>query len=435
MPNPEIHPPVYPLSRAAFKHALITGHGRALIHAENFDIADYRDDILEAATTCLVYDTQMNGYREWWLARLCKAAGLIDLIIGLSPDDSYDHRAQRGGLLKEFYLMGYPEALPALYDMCLRPENSDHVEVCSDLIEADGENGLIFAARRLGEARLHDPDFHIGDWRLRHFDNIHGDGSANVVLSKAAQDDPLVRHYLREVAAYQQEQALAKQTTSPETLETVESVLQTIQSATKREGRLRRWGNQAAPADRAEVAKLLKTESSPIVLINALWCLQGKGLPAYDETLLGLVFHEDEKVRFHAALVFSHHVEPQVRLAGLALLNHGDLGLGTELLQLNALHEDSVTIVAALARNHIVDDDESHEFLSNLIQMLEENEAIMEPLILLYIYEFTPCMHCRERAIEILIAWGACPRWVIEESAKDASADIRTLSKSFTSEE
>jgi hypothetical protein len=430
--EPEISAPVYPLSRAAFKHGLATGHGRALIHAENFDVSDYRDEILDAATISRVYDTQMNGDREWWLARLCISAGLIERVIDLPPGGSEKDLQQRACLLKEFCLLGYPDALPALYAMCCRPENSNDVQACSELIEIEGEKGLIYSAQRLAEADLQDPDFWIDDWRLWRFDDIHGKGSADLVLTKAAVDDPLVRHYLREVAAYQQEMAAGKESKPKESLDTLDSVLQTIQSATKRDGRLRRWGNKASPTDRAEVAKLLKTESSPVILINVLWCLQGKGLPAYDGTLLELVFHEDETVRFHAAQVFSHHVEPQVRQAGLALLNQGDLGLGTRLLRLNAIKGDSANILAAVAgvQKDDADDDDRHELWMNLIQMLEENEAIREPSILLHVYEFTPCMHCRQNAMEILIAWKACPPWLLEEAAKDASDDIRVLAGS-----
>ena len=45
-------PPGYPLTREVFNRALTTGHGQALIHADQFDLHDHRDDILDAATVC-----------------------------------------------------------------------------------------------------------------------------------------------------------------------------------------------------------------------------------------------------------------------------------------------------------------------------------------------------------------------------------------------
>ena len=64
--HPAIQPPVYPLCRSAFTLALTTGHGRALIRADYFDVDDFRDEFFEAATVCKVYDTADDGYREWW---------------------------------------------------------------------------------------------------------------------------------------------------------------------------------------------------------------------------------------------------------------------------------------------------------------------------------------------------------------------------------
>lgn len=418
-----IHPPAYPLSREAFKRALTTGHGRALLHANHFGATEYREEILEAATTCLVYDSQIDGSREWWLAQLCKAAGLVETIIHLSPDDSERNRELRACLLKEFCLGGYPSALPQLYAMCRQYENSNGM---SELIEVEGEKGLIFAARCLGEALLEDPDFWVGDWELWRYDDLHGKGSGKAVLSQAAIEDPVIRHYLQEVAAYEAEHGKKEMAKESETLETVEEVVSLIRSSEKREGHLRRWGRNATPEDRAEVAKLLKTETRTFPLINALWCLVGTGLPEFDETMLGLVFHEDEVVRFRAAQMFSQHSEPPVRKAGLALLNSKDLALGLTLLRLSALNGDSEQIICALEIAPCVADD-CHDVVSNLVQLLESNDAIQEPLIPLFVYEHSPCMLCRERAVEVLLKWGKCPEWVMVEAVLDASENIRVL--------
>ena len=420
----EIHPPVYPLSRDAFKRALATGHGRALIHAGNFDVAAYSDEIREAATTCLVYDTQFDGYREWWLAGLCKAAGLIDTIIDLPPEGSAKDQAQRAALLKEFLKMGHEAALSKLYDMCSFDHPDHEIHGCNELIEADGERGLLFVARRLGGMLARDPDYWISDWQVTFFDELYGPGRARAVLEEAAPSDGDVQAYLKEIRSLELKEEVGKSATQ-EAIEPVEQILNLIKTSTKRESGLRRWGKRAALGDRAKVAGLLTTESSPVILINTLLCLAGSGLPSVDEGFLQLVFHEDDDVRFHATRVFVHHDEPQVRLAGLALLNSGDLLAGTAMLRLSARSGDSGVILTALARIKPSEDD--HGILSNLVELLERNDAIREPLIPLYIYEFSPCMVCRERAVEILIKWGACPQWVLDEAAQDASSDIRLL--------
>ncbi len=284
----EIHPPSYPLSEDAFKHALTTGHGRALIHAQQFDVTEFRDAVFEAATTCLVYDPQVEGHREWWLAQLCQAAGLVERVIESPQDDCSRNREQWACLLKEFSSLGYTAALPRLYDLCRRTEHSTDVEACIELIEADGEKGLLFVAKQLGEALLFDPDFWVGDWELERFDELHGEGKAHKILAGAALSDPAIAHYLNEVAACKERQREDAVTHLPDVLEPVERVLQRIRSGTKPHFSLRRWGNRATLADLEQVAALLKaaSPSSPTVLINVLLCLGSSGLPTFDESLL-----------------------------------------------------------------------------------------------------------------------------------------------------
>ncbi|RYD34432.1 MAG: hypothetical protein EOP87_09210 [Verrucomicrobiaceae bacterium] len=420
----EIHPPTYPLSRDAFKSALVRGHGRALIHAGNFGVTDFKNEILEAATTCLVYDTQIDGYREWWLAGLCEAAGLIDTIINLPPEGSAQDRSQRAALLGEFARAGHQAALPKLYDMCCFDHPDHEIYGCDELIRTDGENGLIFVAKRLGERLIQDSDHWVGDWELDLFDELHGEGRGEAVLSEAARNEQDILAYLEEVRSYQtttEEGKIAR----PETIEPVEDILELIQTSPKRESRLRGWGRRASHGDLSKVADFLTIGGSPITLINALVCLGRRGLPTFDADLLWLAFHEDDDVRFHATRLFAHHDEPQVRAAGLALIGSGDLLGGTAMLRLSARNEDAEAILAALGRSDPGEED--HGILSNLVQLLERNGSMREPLIPLHVYEHSPCMHCRERAIEILIKWEACPQWVLDEACRDASGNIRSL--------
>lgn len=420
----EIYPPAYPLSRDAFKSALIRGHGRALIHAENFGVANFESEVLEAATNCLVYDTQIDGYREWWLARLCESAGLIDAIVNLQPGGSAQDRSQRAALLMEFTGMGYQTALPKLYDMCCFDHPDHEIYGCSELIRIDGERGLIFVAKRLGGRLIQDADYWVSDWELTSFDELHGEGRGKAVLAEAALSDGDIRAYLEGVESCSLSAGTGK-IGRPETIEPVEDIVELIKTSQKLEPRLRGWGRRAPHGHLAKVAELLTTERLPVTLINALVCLGRNGLPSFDADLLWLVFHEDDDVRFHATRLFAHHDEPQVRSAGLALIRSGDLLGGTAMLQLSARNEDVEPILSALDGENL--GEEGHGILSNLIQLVERNEAIREPLIPLYVYEYSPCMHCRERAIEILIKWEACPQWLLDEASRDASADIRSL--------
>lgn len=421
----EIHPPQYPLSRDAFSRALFTGHGRALIHAERFGVADFLDEILHAATTSLVYDTQIDGQREEWLARLCEFAGLVDAIIGLEPDESSSNRDLRADLLKEFHLAGHAEALTKLRAMCIRHPGSNDIEAISALIAADGVDGFVFAARKLGEELIADPEFWVSDHELWKFDDIHGEGMGREILDRLAPEDAAIRRYLQEVIAYEKRSDEPEKPSSPKAPQPVKSIIQTILSSTKLVRNLRRWGAKASPAERVRVAGLLKTETEPMVLANALWCLCDQRLDNFDPAFLEFVFHENDDVRYYAGRLFANHDEPPVRQAGLALLDKGGAATGLKLLQKSVREEDVEAIATAISNYDFAED--PHDFLSDVINFLESHESIQDTRLALFVYEFTPCMFCRCDATKFLLQWEKCPAWVIEEIAKDGSEDVRKL--------
>lgn len=427
----EIRPPVYPLSIEAFSRALTTGHGRALIHAERFGLAGFHEQIMNAASHNLVYDSQCEGFREWWLAEFCEIANLVDRIIQQPPGDSAANRELRVRLLKEFHLRGHSDALPRLHEMCRYSSEFNDVLGVGEIVELEGAQGLIFVARELGETLMREENFWLSDSSLSCFDESHAPGAAEKLLKEAAETDTAIRHFLQHIEAYRNECRKSSGQAAKQLNNSTASVLQTILTSTKRIGWLRRWAANATDEDLCEIATLLGHETKVPVLINALWCISGRGLPSFDETLPGLLFHDDESVRFFATQTLSHHASPKIRKLGLTLLARGDLLLATKLLRLNANSEDCRRILSTLSGRQA--DGDFHSVLHNLLELLKDNGMVVDPLIPLHVYEYSPCMNCREQAFELLLKRGQCPSWVIEETAKDGSEEVRKLSAEFKS--
>src|SRR5438874_10711010 len=142
--------PSLPLSREAFRHALQVGHGRARMHVDAFGASDFRDEILEAATVCKVYDPQVEELPTIWLADLCEDADIICEIVDRQPQGAYYDRELRCALLKEFVVRGHSAARQALYDACQDSEYGGELHGSDEIIEIDGAQGLLFVARKLG---------------------------------------------------------------------------------------------------------------------------------------------------------------------------------------------------------------------------------------------------------------------------------------------
>lgn len=417
----EIHPPVYPLSREAFVASLATGHGRALIHAGRFGVEEFRSEILGASIKPMSYDIQVDGYREGWLATLCEAADLVGEII--VRKEAEDHIWQRCALLKQFFLNGRAEALPALYEMWSRHREGNDLPAVEELIELDGERGLRFVTGKLGELLATEDGFWVDGSELGMFDEVHGEGAAKSFLEREAVADPRIAGYLAGVARTLANPAPSQRRTSQQS---VAEVIAEIRGATRRYPRFQRWGQKASEEDRRQVAELLGSADDPIVLAKVLSCFAGTGFPSFDPTLLGYLHHPDRDVRSEVVWALSHHDEEEVREAGLEAIRRGDGLDGLILLKSSARAEDVGEIFRAVEMPPGEDAD-FHSFVCATVRLLECNPAVGDVHLALWIYERSPCMHCRKSAVEIMIQRGFCPAWVVEECLYDGSEGVREI--------
>jgi hypothetical protein len=105
-----------------------------------------------------------------------------------------------------------------------------------------------------------------------------------------------------------------------------------------------------------------------------------------------------------------------------------DLGAALELLRKNALPADVPEIASALEPFGEVE--YQHNIAYDVVQLLKDNSAVQAPELALYTYEHSPCQNCRLGAISQLLAWDACPSWLLREARFDASEDVRDLVQS-----
>ena len=68
-----------------------------------------------------------------------------------------------------------------------------------------------------------------------------------------------------------------------------------------------------------------------------------------------------------------------------------------------------------------------HDVVFDVIQLLARSSELREPLLALYIYEYSPCQNCRGSAVRHLMDSNACPPWVLAEARFDASEEVREL--------
>ncbi len=278
-------------------------------------------------------------------------------------------------------------------------------------------------ACQLGKLLATEEGFWVDGSELEIFDEIHGAGSAESFLRIEAANEPRIADYLTAVAATRTRwEGIERRTLTQPVAEVVNDIL----TATHRFPRFQGWGRKASEDDRRKVAELLGSVDDPVVLAKCLSCFAGTGFPTFDLKYLDHLRHPVPYVRTEAVSSLSHHPEGPVRDAGLDALRRGDWLDGLDLLRSSALAEDKAELFRAL-ETLSGEDENFHSFVSAAVRILESNPAVGDVRIGLWIYERSPCMHCRGSAVEVLVQRGQCPSWVIEECLRDGSQSLREL--------
>jgi len=420
-----LNAPQYPLSREEFRRALSTGHGRVKLHVERFGAREFRDEILEAATVCKVYDPGCEGSREDWLADLCFAAGVQETVLAQSPSEDPSDRNQRAALLLQFAKRGVPGAREALY-ACWGQGHYSNFYATKEIVELDGDAGVLFVAREIGSLIQQDADLSISTVEFWEYDESRTEGAARALLANAADSDALIRTYLDEVEL-EEARVESWRGGRNDARRTIGEVLEAIRSNTEQYGAgwVRTWATRASRAELEVVLAELFSLTHPRAIEACLRCLGGSGLPPLLPLVFELTRHEDAEVRYWAARVLSKHSLPGVRAWGLESLARGDSYVALEILKRSAQVDDADAIVAAVRRDE--DRNDQHGVCGGVLDILENCTEICDPRLALQVYEHTPCTNCREKSVEWLLEQRLCPPWVLGECASDADEGIREL--------
>lgn len=417
-PLTQFKQPSYPLSLEQFRNAIAVGHGRAWVQIASHGSDDFRDEVLGTAQTW--YDGYKDGLGAVWLARICEQSGVVSDYSAASESEEATHRGLRGELMKEFARMGYEEARTALYQLCKRRDDkTQSIFACGEIIELDGEQGLLFVSRVLGQRSLDDPKFRVRDCEIEQFDEEHGEGRALAFLRAEAEHDIAVAKYLESVAANQQLGSSYAPRRRP-----VESVLAAIKLSERPQFWVFPWGRKASQEDLAEVLALALTTESDRALENALRCLSASEKLPLQLELMQFLTHSDDEVRFHCAIVLGHHIDSRVRTAGLAMVEQ-DPRAGLQLLRKNAEAEDADSIAKALPFGG--DADTRHGRVMSVVELLQGAPDFVDAGLALYVYEESPCAECRFEAVKYLVERKLAPAWLIEEARYDGNEDTRKL--------
>lgn len=411
-----------PLSREEFKGAMELGHGRALLHARKYGLAEYRDDFLTACLSNLVFDTQYEDSRTRWLGEFFDGAPpwlLLPLLDSYRRSEVLRDLSQMAELLGLMAERGSEEAKRALYEGFRKTDWGWLGE--DELLGIDGASALVWMAERLGSfSALERYEIELV---LSSYDALTGDGEGLKVLSGVSKES--VRRAVK-LATEPRPRAGGPKRKSKRLKDYTGKEIVEAAQGNELIGFPRMWGYKADPEQLAFVADALKSTEEPRTLQSLLRCFQRNGLPEFWEGLLKLANHEVQDIRWLTYWVLRHHQHPSVRTLALGRLEENQTTEGEfKLFQSNYEKGDAKRILAALRRLPTDDSCLYHWALGDVLEVALANPVKENLALLMFVYEKTPCTNCRQKAVLEMMRRRDVPKWALDECRFDCDLELR----------
>jgi hypothetical protein len=429
-----IEPPDFPTA-AHCRDAIQKGLGRALRWAERGVWKD-REVLLEACLTDFRYDRQCEDARGPWLWRMMQAVRVIEAFrLPLLNAVEKIHDGLAAVQLCQFYVR-YARQGDERFRRQLRrivaekPDPSCPWLGEQELIELEGEAGFLFVAKIRGAGLLErEWDWDWDDKALidAAIDQLGTPKILDALQSASASSKEIDCFQKNWRAAVEKEGGVPKQNHANRMREyTLDDVIRAAEGARNQAGLLRGWGMYASEGDLEMILERLLACREPEWIANYLRVFSNRALPRFDERMLGLLDHEDEKVRGWAYRAVGQNAHPAVRefVIGRLYLQLIDPEY-LHLFMRNFQPGDEVLILETLS---IPDDaDQRHGLLMDVVKVLEQNPAARCETLALLAYRLTPCGSCRFHAVKLLVDRNVAPAWLIAECGYDAVSDTREL--------
>ncbi len=422
-------PPDEP-SLAQQEDALQKGLGRVLQWAR-MDRLD-KDALLAACLNDLRFDRQIDHCRGPWLWDVMVAANLVDELrdplwraFEQLPVDECD--TQSCMLAEQFVAAGDTQFLKRLYEFVeQQPTTTDCTQAELPLIRLEGEPAL----------RL------IAGIRGQHLQKREWDWSDRVIVDEAIETfgEPCVTQWMnswgnvderRFCDAWQREAEADKARDEARSKDcSVATIpLQEVLSAAELKGSrffFLGWSRTASDADLRCVVEHLLASDNETVIANLLRLFWFDPLPYFDERLLALSNHKDERVRRNALNALERLEHPKIRELALSRIADGLRDSQTASLFIkNFIPGDAEMLLDAIIIPDNIND--LHSLWMELRNVLVAHPECDDLRLALSAYALTPCASCRHRVAKLLIERHAAPEWLVEECQDDCEPDTRAL--------
>lgn len=430
------------LSINDFEKAFRRGLGRAYTHIKKNGDNGVKDVILHHCLKNPCYDPQSEPLRAPWLMSVIDLCGepefYTDAIIeALSKTDDHWDICQLYDLCLILSKRGNKTAEKAIYNRFDKQEFNESYLGGEHIVELNGLEGLLYVARVLGKRMLEDEDYWDGASIYSLACETHNKKTVDQLLTESALTDLAIAEFLKDVARFHNTDSPQSDTNLNETIRErarkalpMSLILSDVEEGKEHRSRFMRFGKYATEEEINIFYNKLLAEEREEQLISYLWVFRRRELPALDDKLFGLTKSENKEIVSSAISALVHTTHPRIRKLAIELHDSEDNELfipAIELFLNNYQNGDHRYIEKALIES---DDTELlHNICFDILDVFEENSEKEMQTCLLWVYENTPCVNCRERAVKLLAKNNILPEGIRLECQFDCSEDTRNVEK------
>lgn len=440
-----------------FEHVLRAGLGRAVLYLRQHDPAPHRQTILNACLHNVALDRQLEGTRVEYLLDILDATHEVEfyqtqVLNALEKltevTDEYDIDLLYA-LAMTFAQRGDVQARTAIYRKFDTMPGLGGFTGANAIIDLDGLNGFLYAAKRLREELLtHGDEFVVGEniyFLDEPFAKVLKARTWKVQVKQLYGQEPHVGWYIRGIVA---------ETETPTTVagpkpfdlasfpyEGIKSLIDHSNPKNSERWRLWSWGKQASTDDILRAATDLLAETDPQQLLLYVDIFRKRAFPlepiklvelaknGHDPLMLrGPGANQTDHLALWAINALENVAHPDVRACALDSIRTGYLvARMVGLLKSNFVDGDWAIIQKLTDRDS--DPDEYHTLGFNVWELFDRHPVQAAVGSLLNLYKKGLCSLCRCRAVERLHALGAIPAWMREECLYDANLELREAAK------
>lgn len=425
-------PPLIP-SHDQQRDALRKGLGRAVLWAKS---GRWNDEgaLLEACLNDMRYDRQCESPRGIWLWEIVEAVGAVDtfrepiLASTMTIVDGFAVR-QLCQFCVFYARQGDERFRTRLRDIVADKPVSDSPWLGeAELIELDREAGFLFAAELRGRS-LSNREWDWDDLSIiNDATETLGEQTIISILNRESETSiDIDRFRTHWQSATAMKAGVVRSFADRKSKLSLDEIIQEAGDRLRdRAFVFRRWGMDASDADLRVALYRLFCQSDPDILVNFLWIFSNRAMTQFDERVLILLDHSDERVRERAYMAVSQNAHPAIRKFAIDNIRQQIALPGfLELFVRNYQSGDEDLLNANLTLPD--NSDECHGIISDLIKILEQNPSANCAELALRSYLATPCEICRYHAAKLLFGQKVAPMWLVDECRWDANSDIREL--------